>query len=91
MFGPALIHELPVERQFSPGLDFTAEESRRKKLSKAAKKSRQNQVFPPKHLRLIPFLLLQVTAAVVKEEVHVLGQSALNDAGAVVKEVDKLL
>lgn len=42
-------------------------------------------------LRFLPFLLLQVAAAVVKEEVHVLGQSALDDAGAVVKEVDKLL
>lgn len=42
-------------------------------------------------LRFLPFLLLQVAAAVVEEEVHVLGQSALDDAGAVVKEVDKLL
>lgn len=47
--------------------------------------------FLPKHFLLLPFLLLQVAAAVVKEEVHVLGQSALDDAGAVVKEVDKLL
>lgn len=31
VLGPALIHELPVERQLGTGLDFTAEEIRRKK------------------------------------------------------------
>lgn len=30
VFGPALVHELPVERQLGPGLDFTAGESKEK-------------------------------------------------------------
>lgn len=41
--------------------------------------------------RLLPFLLLQVAAAVVKEEVDMLTESALDDAGAMIEEVDKLL
>lgn len=39
----------------------------------------------------LPLLLLQVAAAVVKEEIHVFRQSPLNDASAVVKEIGKLL
>lgn len=41
--------------------------------------------------RSLPFLLLQVAAAVVEEQVHVLGQGALDDARAVVEEVDELV
>lgn len=42
-------------------------------------------------VQLLPLLLLQVAAAVVKEEIHVFWQSPLDDASAVVKEVGKLL
>lgn len=42
-------------------------------------------------VQLLPLLLLQVATAVVKKEVHVLRESPLDDASAVVEEVYKLL
>lgn len=77
MFGPALIHELPVQRELCSGLNFTGE--RKKKKNKAGQINNklffknQLHVLKAKAVQLLPLLLLQVTATVVKEEVHVLG------------------
>lgn len=75
MLRPALVHELPVERELCSGLDFTGENKapqiNTNTSSKTNYKLQKNKQKTPV-VQLLPLLLLQVTATVVKEEVHVL-------------------
>lgn len=90
MFGPALIHELPVERELCSGLNFTGEKQTQINKNTYSKTNYKFVCFTLL-VQLLPLLLLQVTATVVKEEVHMLWQSPLNDASAVLEEIHKLL
>lgn len=75
MLGPTLVHELPVEREFCTGLDFTGGEEKTKhhKSIKALLQKNQLQVLKKTLVvQLLPLFLFQVTTTVVKEKVHVL-------------------